>query len=205
PAVVSESLAESTGYRENFPHQLIDVPPSDVLLPAACLPVYPFLRGRALPASVLVTASCARHEGGAWEAPYRLRTFHMMELVMVGSAAYVGAVRAEVAEFFERTLPRLGLPGEMVAATDAFYLPGGSGSRMIQKLKELKREYVASHSGTVLCSINNHERYFASRFGLGDDGTETGCIAFGIERLALASLASWGEKEESWPLELRPE
>jgi hypothetical protein len=94
-----------------------------------------------------------------------------------------------------------------VTATDAFYLGEKSGARLIQQLKELKREYVTVLDGiapVALCSINNHERYFAARFGLGDEDTESTCVAFGLERLTAAGLLLWGPMPADWPEELRP-
>jgi hypothetical protein len=207
PGLVSAQLMDDSGYAENFPQQLVAVLPSGFLPPAACLALYPLLQQRTLPASMLVTARCGRNEDHRWEPPFRLRAFTMMELVLAGPARQVAALRDELIERVSEKFSRLNLPGQLVAATDAFFLGEQSGARMMQRLKELKREYVTAHDRVprvVLWSINNHERYFTSRFALGDDDTESTCLAFGLERLTAAGLLLWGPQPDRWPQELRP-
>jgi seryl-tRNA synthetase len=207
PGIVGRPLIDVSGYGENFPHQLVATDPVGFLPPAACLSVYPSLRSSPLPASFLTVARCGRNESGEWEPPFRLRAFTMLELILVGSRAGVAEEREAIGALVGETFSRLNIPCRLVTATDAFYLGEKSGARLIQQLKELKREYVTVLDGiapVALCSINNHERYFAARFGLGDEDTESTCVAFGLERLTAAGLLLWGPMPADWPEELRP-
>jgi hypothetical protein len=126
----------------------------------------------------------------------------MLEVVLVARGELVTGRREEVTASAVSALAEMGLPGRLVPGTDAFFMPESSGSRMIQKLKELKREYIEERNGTALFSVNNHETHFARRYGLGE-GIESSCIAFGIERLVGAGLAAWGPDDTGWPEAIR--
>ena len=207
PGIFDVELIERSGYGVNFPHQLVPTPPAGYLPPASCLAVYPSLRNRRLPVSVLIAARCGRNENHQWEAPFRLRSFTMIELVLVGRGEDVAAKRRECTEIVLTLFARLGIPGSLAPATDAFFLGAGSGARLLQQIKGLKREFVMPGIGSppaALWSINNHERYFVDRFGLGDPDTESTCIAFGLERLTAAGLLLWGREPREWPDDLRP-
>jgi hypothetical protein len=130
----------------------------------------------------------------------------MMELVLVGPSQEIAAKRQEASELVTDAFFRLDIPVQLMTATDAFFLGEKSGARLMQRMKDLKREYVTCHDRVpevALCSINNHERYFVDRFGLGDKDTESTCIAFGIERLTATGLLIWGPNPNDWPWELR--
>jgi hypothetical protein len=207
PGIVSGQLIDDSGYGENFPHQLVATGPSGFLAPAACLSLYPSLRSYPLPSSFLTVARCGRNENGTWDPPFRLRAFTMMELVLAGSRVEVARKREAMVELVGETFSRLEIPVRLVTATDPFFAGARSGARLIQQIKGLKREYVTALDGVppvALCSINNHERYFADRFGFGDDDTESACVAFGLERLTAAGLLLWGPTPDGWPRELRP-
>lgn len=217
PAFIDRHLMTASRYLAQFPKQVVvargnGAPGSRYLTPAACLHVYGQLEGERLkyhPYAALVTAPCARSERGRPMFPFRLSAFHMTELVVIGDAQAIEARACQAEEIIVMALARLGIEGSMRASTDAFFLPTSRGSKILQQLKQLKREFTwTGAAGPIaLGSINRHEDFFTRRFRitLADaGGAQTFCLAFGLERLTAAGLLTWGADTAGWPAELRP-
>jgi seryl-tRNA synthetase len=177
------------------------------LAPAACLHWYGSLEGRAVPndhRSAFVVGPCARVEGGRAAFPYRLATFHMGELVVLGVASAVEEEASSIEHQLAESFRGLGIGGGFRAATDAFFLPSSRGARLMQQLKELKREFVSPLDGhdIALASINRHEDFFARAFRItlaSGAPAHSFCVAFGLERLTAAGLLTWGPDPAQWP------
>jgi hypothetical protein len=93
----------------------------------------------------------------------------------------------------------LGLNVELHPAADCFFATEETRARkLLQQVKGLKFELRVSDgpcSGLAIASFNLHETFFARRFGLNlRSGSEvySGCIAFGLERWALALVQQAG-------------
>lgn len=183
-----------------------------VLAPAACYPVYPEVarRGPLPPGGLIVDT------GDAWvfrnEAsgdPARMRSFHMRELVRIGSPDDVASFREA---WLDRTLAlfrALGLEAESEVASDPFF---GRVGRMLaanQRSQELKFELLALIGGperTAIASFNAHQDHFTLIYDLAfaDGGlAHTGCVAFGIERVTLALFRAHGLDPTTWPASVR--
>ncbi len=57
-------------------------------------------------------------------------------------------------------------------------------------------------------SFNNHRDHFGTAWNLRDSAGQvvnTGCVAFGMDRLALALFTAHGAEIESWPAAVRAE
>jgi hypothetical protein len=57
-------------------------------------------------------------------------------------------------------------------------------------------------------SFNNHRDHFGTAWNLRDSAGQpvhTGCVAFGMDRLALALFATHGVELERWPAAVRRE
>jgi seryl-tRNA synthetase len=179
-----------------------------VLAPAACYPIYPIAasRGRT-PASGLwfdVTCDCFRHEA-SYEIG-RFQSFRMREYVRVGSPD-------QVIEFRERWLSKakeladlLALPYRIDTASDPFFGRAGKLMAVNQIEQELKFELlVPVHSAenpTACMSFNYHRDHFGTTWGLtlaNGDVAHTGCVAFGMDRLALSVFSTHGIDIEGWP------
>lgn len=209
PTFINRETLDATHYMDHFPQHMIHGcargGAKDLCLtPAACFHTYPLVGRSAKPFAALVTAPCARYEEGAWDPPFRLACFHMTELVVVGSKNFVALTCAEVLAHLGRLFADLGLPGGFEPAVDAFFLASGRGARLLQQLKELKKEFqMPFETGPVaLASVNQHEDYFGRCFDLHDDAGEPAhsfCAAFGLERLTAAGLLTWGSSPEKWP------
>jgi hypothetical protein len=88
---------------------------------------------------------------------------------------------------------------ELEPATDTFFGGENRGKKLVQQLKQLKCELSApvNAKGTPLAisSFNLHETFFSHRFGFRlADGLDaySGCVAFGLERWALALAMQLG-------------
>jgi seryl-tRNA synthetase len=185
-----------------------------VILPAACYPVYPEIAKRGpLPADGLIvdTGSVWVFRNEASGDPARLRIFHMREFVRIGSPADVASFRNTWLDRTEALFGRLGLETTSEIASDPFF---GRVGRMLaanQRDQELKFELVALVGGpekTAIASFNFHQDHFTSVYGIGLEGggiANTGCVAFGIERVTLALFRAHGLDPDAWPAEVRAE
>lgn len=177
------------------------------LTPAVCLHWYGSLEGTAVAndhRSAFVVGPCARVEGGRAAFPYRLATFHMAELAVVGAATVVEEEAAAIERMLAESFRGLGIGGGFRAATDAFFLPSSRGARLMQQLKGSKREFVSPLGGheIALASINRHEAFFAGAFRISVASgapAHSFCAAFGVERLTAAGLLTWGPDPAQWP------
>ena len=183
-----------------------------VLAPAACYPIYPMVAGRGVvPAGGLrfdVACDCFRHE--STHELGRFQSFRMREYVCVGSPD-------EVVDFRERWKSRavelakqLALPHQTTAASDPFFGRAGKMMAVSQVEQELKFELLipinSAENPTACMSFNYHPGHFGEIWGI-ETATagvaHTACVAFGMDRLALALFAAHGIELEKWPRSVR--
>ena len=180
-----------------------------VLLPAACYPVYATLTGQDLsaePARFHVDATCFRQEASA--EPGRLRSFRMEELVTAGSPEHCLAWRAAWLERIPAWLGRLGLTASVEVADDPFFGPGRKVYAAAQRMQELKFEFqveLAPGQLQAVASANLHKDHFGEAYGFraGAGAGHTSCMAFGLERIALALVHAHGPDPAAWPAGVR--
>jgi hypothetical protein len=203
PSLIERSILERAGYFESFPGSTVEQLEGGCMPPAVCYHCYVKLAASSLrePCIWTCVARCRRNEEN--NEAGRLRTFTMREIVFVGSAAWV---REQRQEWMDRTVAfsqSLQLAVQLEAATDSFFAGSEPRARkLLQQIKGLKFELRArmDAEGTPLAisSFNLHERFFSRRFGFGlKDGTDaySGCVAFGLERWALALAVTRGPNE----------
>jgi len=183
--------------------------PADLVLsPAACYPIYPIAAARGpLPAGGLqfdIEADCFRHEPSRHLD--RLQSFRMREFVRIGAPP-------DILDFRERWLAKaavlaaeLGLPHTIEVANDPFFGRAGQMMAVSQRQQALKFEllipYQPGASPTACMSFNYHREHFGNVWGIRNpDGTlaHTSCVAFGIDRLAVAIFAIHGVDPQRWP------
>jgi len=216
PPLITKKILNKTGYIDNFSQHLINFNnklshlKDSFLTPAACFHIYPLLSNKFTSENkgYLVLSQCGRYEEGKWEFPFRLSSFTMMELVIFGSQEYIDDFSNKLLFLFKEFFVKIGLEGEFVKTTDAFYLDKSKSAKFIQQLKELKKEYRVKFdkNEVALMSINKHERYFSDRFDIlldTKEKAESMCIAFGLERLIAMSLLKWGTNRNKWAKELK--
>ncbi len=187
--------------------------PADLVLsPAACYPVYPLAASRgAVPADGLlfdVACDCFRREPSIMLD--RLQSFRMREYVYIGTPSQVDAFRQRWMKLAEGFAARLGLSFRIDYASDPFFGRGGKLMAVSQVEQALKFELlVPVHSTdkpTACMSFNCHRDHFGTTWNLRSESGEvahTGCVAFGIDRLALALFATHGLEFARWPASAR--
>jgi seryl-tRNA synthetase len=187
--------------------------PADlVLTPASCYPIYPIAaeRGRAPAAGLTfdVGCDCFRREPSA--DLDRLQSFRMREFVRIGSAEQVAAFRQAWLDQADRLADTLGLPYRLDVANDPFFGRGGpllAASQREQSLKfELLVPVISDEKPTACMSFNYHQDLFGRTWDLAlADGApaHTACVAFGMDRLALALFVHHGLDAAQWPASVR--
>lgn len=179
-----------------------------VLLPAACYPVYASIAEAELaePARFAVSGNCFRQEASS--EPGRLRSFRMVEYVTAGSEQHCVRWRADWLRRVADWLSELGLPVRIEVADDPFFGPGRKLFQAAQRAQELKLELkvpVAADQVQAVASANYHKDHFGAAFAFRCAGQvgHTACMAFGLERIALALTHAHGDRLADWPAAVR--
>ena len=183
-----------------------------VVTPAACYPVYPLVAARGeVPAAGLlfdVAADCFRREPS--RQLDRLQSFRMREFVCIGSAEQASAFRACWLARAEELAGRLGLNWRIDKASDPFFGRTGKLLAMSQVEQSLKYELLvpvySQERPTACMSFNYHLDHFGETRQLRTTGgalAHTACVAFGIDRLALALFVTHGADCANWPRDAR--
>ncbi len=183
-----------------------------VLAPAACYPVYPMVAARGMvPAGGLrfdVTCDCFRHE--STHELGRFQSFRMREFVCVGSPDEVVAFREYWKIRSLELVHRLALPHQTAAASDPFFGRAGKMMAVSQVEQELKFELLipinSAENPTACMSFNYHQAHFGETWGIETSAggvAHTACVAFGMDRLALAIFATHGIDLKKWERPVR--
>jgi seryl-tRNA synthetase len=187
--------------------------PADLVLsPAACYPVYPIVAARGpLPIGGLqfdIAADCFRREPSRHLD--RLQSFRMREFVRIGTPDDITLFRQRWMDRAADIAGDLGLPFELDVASDPFFGRVGQIMAVSQRQQALKFEllvpYYAGATPTACMSFNYHREHFGQTWGIHTpSGAEahTSCVAFGIDRLAVAAFATHGLDVRAWPMHVR--
>jgi seryl-tRNA synthetase len=183
--------------------------PADLVLsPAACYPVYPLAASRGpVPSGGLrfdVACDCFRREPST--DLDRLQSFRMREYVRIGTPSEIVQFRESWIERAQHIAAGLGLPYRVDRASDPFFGRTGQVMAISQLQQELKFELLipvkSAEQPTACMSFNYHLDHFGSIWGLRDQAgavAHTGCVAFGIDRLAVALFVTHGIDVQDWP------
>ena len=151
-----------------------------------------------------VAADCFRREPSRHLD--RLQSFRMREYVCIGSPE-------DVSDFRERWMVRaqtiardLGLTFKVDYASDPFFGRVGQMKAVSQKQQSLKFELLvplrSEEQPTACMSFNYHRDHFGTTWDIQDAGgapAHTGCVAFGMDRLAVAMFHTHGTDLAKWP------
>ena len=183
--------------------------PSDLVLsPASCYPIYPLAAQRGpVPTGGLlfdVAADCFRREPS--RDLDRLQSFRMREYVCIGTSEQVADFRKRWMARAPTIVAQLGLQYRLDQASDPFFGRGGVLMAKAQIEQSLKFELLipvrSAEDPTACMSFNYHREHFGTVWGLRSatgEVSHTGCVAFGMDRLALAMFASHGVDLAKWP------
>ena len=183
-----------------------------VLAPAACYPVYPLAAERGpVPAGGLlfdVACDCFRREPS--RDIDRFQSFRMREYVCIGTPDEIQDFREQWIERAKGIADRLTLPYTVDLASDPFFGRGGQLVAISQIQQALKFELLvpvrSEEQPTACMSFNYHREHFGETWGLHNAAGEvshTGCVAFGMDRLAVALFATHGVDIAQWPAQVR--
>lgn len=178
-----------------------------LLSPAVCFHWYAWLRDSDMPAPRVITAvgKCFRYESSNLSGLERLWDFTMREIIFVGPDRYVLENRKTCLDFCVEFLGELGVAYQISSATDPFFADAYAAQAAYQQGFDLKFELQLPlpYCGKKLAvgSSNYHQDFFGRSFGIRAAGSSahTGCLAFGLERMALAFVAQHGVNERNWP------
>ncbi len=188
-------------------------PIKNLLSPAVCYHLYFALADRPLRGDQIVATAvgqCFRHEASNLTSLERLWNFTMREVIFVGSKDFVLQNREVARQRMRHILDQLGLAYRVESANDPFFIGEFRKQVAYQSAFQLKYEIRARlpFKGSTLAvgSYNYHQDFFGRHLDITlSDGSpaHTGCVAFGLERLAYAFLAQYGFEPQRWPSEVR--
>ncbi|MBF0180990.1 MAG: hypothetical protein HQM03_13290 [Magnetococcales bacterium] len=210
-----ERFASETHCRDG----LLQTPPQafsqvrHLLSPTVCHNYYLFLANRRLtedPTAATAQGSCYRYESINMQTLERLWNFSMWEVIFVGSAPRVKEALVNAGREASRLLQEWGLAYRVENATDPFFIREFGMQAGFQNIHDLKHEYRARlpfKEGTLAVgSRNYHMDFFGRHMAITlENGApaHSGCMGFGLERLAFALLAQYGNDPLLWPEPVR--
>ena len=206
-------IAKSAAKHEAGGDWTEDLKPADlVLAPAACYPIYPIAaeRGVVPDAGYVfdVAADCFRHEPSRHVD--RFQSFRMREYVRIGTPQQIQEFREPWIKTAQGIADSIGLPYTVDVANDPFFGRVGTMMASQQRADALKFELLvpvrSAESPTACMSFNYHKEHFGEVWGLHNAAGEvlhTGCVAFGMDRLAVALFVTHGAEISAWPASVR--
>ncbi len=180
-----------------------------LLSPAVCYHLYFALADKPLPnGRVTATAvgNCFRYESSNLTSLERLWNFTMREVIFVGPKEFVLENREIARQRMQKVFAEIGLAYRVESANDPFFIGEFRKQVAFQSAFQLKYEIRArlpfKDSTLAVGSYNYHQDFFGRHLNITlPDGspTHTGCVAFGLERIAFAFLAQFGFDTAKWP------
>jgi seryl-tRNA synthetase len=183
-----------------------------VLAPAACYPIYPIAARRgatgAQPMLFDVASDCFRREPS--KDIDRFQSFRMREFVAIGAPEQISEFRDHWMTRAKDIAADLGVSHRIEAASDPFFGREGQMVGRFQVKNALKFEMLipvrSAETPTACMSFNCHRDHFGLTWGIkAVDGqpAHTACVAFGVDRLAVALFARHGAEVGAWPAAVR--
>jgi seryl-tRNA synthetase len=206
-------ISEAAGRHATGGDWTTSLTPSDIVLsPAACYPVYPMAAARGpVPAEGYIfdiAADVFRHEPST--NIDRFQSFRMREYVCIGTPDHVVNFREAWMKKATAIADGLGLAYTLEQASDPFFGRVGQIKAVAQLQAALKFELlipVRQGSAPTACmSFNAHKDHFGQVWDMkleSGDLAHSGCVAFGMDRLAVAMFATHGLDVAQWPQSVR--
>jgi seryl-tRNA synthetase len=184
-----------------------------LLSPAVCYHLYFGLADQTLTSgqlSATAVGHCFRYESSNLNALERMWDFTMREIIFVGPAEFVIENRERVRKKVTEIFREMGLAYRVESANDPFFIGEFRKQTAFQNAFQLKYEIRAflpfKQDTLAIGSYNYHQDFFGRHLSitLPDGGAaHTGCVAFGLERLAYAFLSQFGLSTRNWPAAVR--
>ncbi len=180
-----------------------------LLSPAVCYHLYFSMADRPLDGGQAIATAvghCFRYEGINLASLERLWDFTMREVIFVGAKDFVLENREIARQRMAVVFEKIGLVYRVESANDPFFIGEFRKQVAFQSAFQLKFEIRArlpfKDSTLAVGSYNYHQDFFGRNLNITlPDGSpaHTGCVAFGLERIALAFLAQFGFEPSNWP------
>lgn len=180
-----------------------------LLSPAVCYHLYFALADKPLPGGQLAATAvghCFRYESSNLNSLERMWDFSMREIIFVGPADFVLQNREAARRKVGAWLEKIGLAYLVESANDPFFVGEFRKQAAFQNAFQLKYEIRArlpfKNDTLAVGSYNYHQDFFGRNLKITlPDGkaAHTGCVAFGLERLAYAFVAQFGLEPANWP------
>jgi seryl-tRNA synthetase len=184
-----------------------------LLSPAVCYHLYFALADKPLPAGQAIATAvgqCFRYEAINLVSLERMWNFTMREVIFVGPKDFILENREVARQRMSLLFERIGFAYRVENANDPFFIGEFRKQAAFQSAFQLKFEIRASlpykASTLAVGSYNYHQDFFGRSLNITlPDGSpaHTGCVAFGLERIAFAFLAQFGLDPLAWPAEVR--
>ncbi len=196
----------------------LEVPPNSfakvraLLSTAVCFHLYEALNHSKLKEPLCATAvgRCFRYEASNLSSLTRLWDFTMYEIIFVGPKDFVLENRETAGQRASKLYESWGLAYKVESANDPFFVGEFKKQAAFQSAFQLKYEVQAQlpyrENRLAIGSYNYHQDFFGRRMHISmpdESFANTGCIAFGLERLAFAFLAQYGFDQTVWPQAVR--
>lgn len=184
--------------------------PDNVLRTATCAPIYKFLRDSIIDSghakTFMVSGRCFRNEGNNTKTLERLKEFYMKEYVFVGSSEQIETCMSFAKEIWKYWIDVFQLNCKIETANDSFFANNYKKLKLFQLLGQSKQEFkllIPSDAEYISCgSANYHRTHFTKRYHIYDGNNEklanSGCFAFGVDRLTYAFLSQKGVDTQQW-------
>ena len=188
-------------------------PIKTLLSPAVCYHLYFANADRTISeGQITATAvgNCFRYESINLSSLERMWNFTMREVIFMGGKEFVLSNREKAREVVQRIFKEIGLAYKVESANDPFFIGEFRKQAAFQSAFQLKYEIRASlpykSSTLAVGSFNYHQDFFGRHLNISlPDGSlaHTGCVAFGLERMAFAFLSQFGLDTKNWPATVR--
>ncbi len=189
--------------------------PENVVRHAACVPIYPMLKGAYIPADspkyYLISGKCFRNEGANVYELARLNEFYMKEFVCIGTLEQTLDMIKSARALWEEWIDTFNLNCTIETANDSFFASNYKKLKIFQILGDSKQEFrVYIPDGDFFCAVsssNVHRTHFTKTYNIHNDNSfcQSSCFAFGIERLSYALISQKGVDIDKWDEATRKE
>jgi seryl-tRNA synthetase len=181
----------------------------NVIRNAACGPLYKIFENRVfkdteLPAAIYVSGRCFRNEANNASEMTRLHEFNMSEIVFFGKEPDIRSKIEASKKLWKYWIELFDLNCLIETANDSFFAGNYKKLKFFQLLGNSKEEFkiLLPHSEKYIASAsaNFHRTHFTKKYNIKhqEGYCHTGCIAFGIERLAYTVISQLGCDWEKW-------
>jgi seryl-tRNA synthetase len=185
--------------------------PELVLSPTVCYRCFDVLSNTNIKSDLelyTATCECFRNEGIASQDISRLTNFRMREIVFIGTPPNIEKTRQRICAHARDAIDEFDLSASLVTAFDPFFTTANDKKRGYQNMMGLKYEMrmkIPYLNAEISCmSFNNHQKTLIEAYNISPNrDLASGCVGYGLERLALAVFAQHGLNPQNWPISLK--